>query len=51
MEIHGFLPHGFRVLSDPAGGIEPEIMKNLNLVEDDLHFDMSLCSEYKQQEK
>lgn len=51
MEVHGFLPHGFRVLSDPAGGIEPEIMKNLNLVRDDLRLDMSLCSEYKQQGK
>lgn len=51
MEVHGFLPHGFRVLSDPAGGIEPEILKNLNLVKDDLHLDMNLCSEYKQQGK
>ena len=51
MEVHGFLPHGFRVLSDPAGGIEPEIMKNLNLVRDDLRLDMSLCTEYKQQGK
>ena len=42
MEVHGFLSHGFRVLSDPAGGIEPEIMKNLNLVKDDLRLDMSL---------
>ena len=32
MEVHGFIPHGFRVLSNPAGGIEPEILKNLNLV-------------------
>lgn len=51
MEVHGFLSHGFRVLSDPAGGIEPEILKNLNLVSDELHLDMSLCSEYKQQGK
>lgn len=51
MELHGFLSHGFRVLSDPSGGIEPEIMKNLNLVKDDLHLNMSLCSEYKQQGK
>lgn len=51
MEVHGFLSHGFRVLSDPAGGIEPEILKNLNLVKDELHLDMKLCSEYKQQGK
>jgi len=51
MEVHGFLSHGFRVLSDPAGGIEPEILKNLNLVKDDLRLDMALCNEYKQQGK
>ncbi len=51
MDVHGFLPHGFRVLSDPAGGIEPEILKNLNLVKDDLRLDMALCNEYKQQGK
>ena len=51
MEVHGFLPHGFRVLSNPAGGIEPEILKNLNLVKDDLKLDMNLCAEYKQQGK
>lgn len=51
MEVHGFLSHGFRVLSDPAGGIEPEILKNLNLVKDDLRLDMTLCNEYKQQGK
>lgn len=51
MEVHGFLSHGFRVLSDPAGGIEPEILKNLNLVKDDLRLDMNLCNEYKQQGK
>lgn len=51
MEVHGFLPHGFRVLSNPAGGIEPEILKNLNLVKDDLKLDINLCNEYKQQGK
>lgn len=51
MEVHGFLSHGFRVLSDPAGGIEPEILKNMNLVKDDLRLDMALCNEYKQQGK
>ena len=51
MEIHGFLSHGFRVLSNPAGGIEPEILKNLNLVKDDLNLDMNTCANYKQQGK
>lgn len=51
MEVHGFLSHGFRVLSNPAGGIEPEILKNLDLVKDDLKLDMNLCNEFKQQGK
>lgn len=51
MEVHGFLSHGFRVLSNPAGGIEPEILKNLSLINDDLKLDMTLCSGYKQQGK
>ena len=51
MEVHGFIPHGFYVLSNPAGGIEPQILKNLNLVRDDLKLDMTLCTEYKQQGK
>ena len=51
MEVHDFLPHGFRVLSNPSGGIEPEILKNLNLVAGELRLDMNLCNEYKQQGK
>jgi len=51
MEVHGFLPHGFRVLSNPGGGIEPEILKNLNLVAGELKLDMNICNEYKQQGK
>ena len=51
MEVHDFLPHGFRVLSNPGGGIEPEILKNLNLVAGELKLDMNLCNEYKQQGK
>ncbi len=42
MEVHDFLPHGFRVLSSRDGGVEPEIMKNINFVKDDLHIDMSI---------
>jgi len=51
MEVHDFLPHGFRVLSNPSGGVEPEILKNLNLVAAELKLDMNLCNEYKQQGK
>ena len=47
MEIHEFMPHGFRVLSDRMGGIEPEILKNLNFVKNELSLDMSLCSDFK----
>lgn len=48
MEIHGFLPHGFRVLSDRSGGIEPEILKNLSYVKSELSLDMSVCSSLKE---
>ncbi|MCR5727515.1 MAG: BREX-1 system adenine-specific DNA-methyltransferase PglX [Lachnospiraceae bacterium] len=51
MEVHGFLDHGFRVLSNTSGGIEPEILKNINLVKDELRLDINLCNEYKQQGK
>lgn len=42
MEIHDFLPHGFRVLSSRDGGVEPEIMKHLDLVKDELKLDLSV---------
>lgn len=42
MEVHDFLPHGFRVLSSRDGGVEPEIMKHLNLVKDELKLDLSV---------
>lgn len=51
MEVHGFISHGFRVLSNPAGGIEPEILKNLGFVKGELKLDMALCEEFKQQGK
>ena len=51
MEVHGFLSHGFRVLSNPAGGIEPEILKNLNLVKDELKLDLEQCNVFKEQGK
>ncbi len=44
MEVHDFLPHGFRILSSRTGGFEPEIMKNLNFVKDDLKLDLLVIS-------
>ena len=51
MEVHDFLPHGFRVLSSRNGGIEPEIMKNLNFVKEDLKLDLSVISPLLEQGK
>ena len=51
MELHDFLPHGFRVLSSTSGSIEPDILKNLNLVKDDLHLDLNICGQLKEQNK
>lgn len=51
MELHDFLPHGFRVLSSTSGSIEPDILKNLGLVKDDLRLDMNTCAQLKGQNK
>ena len=51
MEVHDFLPHGFRVLSNRTGGSEPEILKNLNFVKDDLRLNMSVLSPLMEQGK
>lgn len=51
MEVHDFLPHGFRVLSSRTGGFEPEIMKNLNFVKDDLKLDLSVIAPLMEQGK
>lgn len=51
MEVHDFLPHGFRVLSSRTGGFEPEIMKNLNLVKDELKLDLSVIAPLMEQGK
>ena len=48
MEVHDFLPHGFRVLSSRDGGVEPEILKNLAFIKDELKLDLSLCESLKQ---
>lgn len=42
MEVHDFLPHAFRILSSRDGGVEPEIMKHLDLVKDELKLDLSV---------
>lgn len=51
MEVHDFLPHGFRVLSSRTGGFEPEIMKNLNFVKDELKLDLSVIAPLMEQGK
>lgn len=51
MEVHDFLPHGFRVLSNRTGGFEPEILKNLNYVKDELNLDLSVISPLLEQGK
>lgn len=51
MEVHDFLPHGFRVLSSRDGGFEPEILKNVTFVKDDLKLDLELISKLKAQGK
>lgn len=47
MEIHDFLPHGFRVLSSKDGSVEPEIIKNLAFVKDELKLDLGLCEKLR----
>ena len=51
MEVHDFLPHGFRVLSSRDGGVEPEIMKHLDLVKDELKLDLSIVEPLYAQSK
>lgn len=51
MEVHDFLPHGFRVLSNRSGGVEPEILKNLSLVQGELRLDPKVCEPLKAQGK
>lgn len=51
MEVHNYLPHGFRVLSSTTGSMEPDILRNLPLVKDDLKLNMELCGWLKEQGK
>lgn len=47
MEVHDYLPHGFRVLSSKSGNFEPDILMNLSLVAKDLNLDYSYCMNLK----
>ena len=47
MEVHDFLPHGFRILSSRDGSIEPEILRNLTFVKDELGLDLEKCEKLK----
>lgn len=51
MEVHDFLNHGFRVLSNRNGGIEPEILKNVGLVKFDLGLDAAYCGKLRDEGK
>lgn len=51
MEVHDFIPHGFRVLSARDGGFEPEILRNVAFVKDDLKLDADLVNSLKAQGK
>lgn len=51
MEVHDFIPHGFRVLSARDGGFEPEILRNVAFVKDDLKLDVDLVNSLKTQGK
>lgn len=51
MEVHGFMPHGFRVLSSADGSFEPEIIRNLNYVAGDLKLDLNLAARLQSQGK
>lgn len=47
MEVHDFLPHGFRIFSSRDGSIEPEILRNLTFVKDELGLDLEKCEKLK----
>ena len=47
MEVHDFLPHGFRVLSGRSGDVEPEILKNLGFVKSELCLNMDTVGKFR----
>ncbi|MGS0973158.1 MAG: BREX-1 system adenine-specific DNA-methyltransferase PglX [Candidatus Izemoplasmataceae bacterium] len=48
MEVHDYLPHGFKVFPKNNGSIEPEILSKLSFVKDELNLDIELCLKYKE---
>ena len=48
MEVHEYLPHGFKVFPKGNGSIEPEILSKLSLVENDLSLNIELCRQLKE---
>jgi hypothetical protein len=48
MEVHDYLPHGFKVFPKGNGSIEPEILSKLTLVEKELNLDIELCRQFKE---
>ena len=51
MEVHDYFPHGFRVLTSRDGTYEPEIMKNLPYVLEELDLKESVIRSLKEQNK
>lgn len=51
MEVHDYFPHGFRVLTSKDGSYEPEILKNLPYVLDELDLDIEVVQSLKEQNK
>lgn len=51
MEVHNYFPHGFRVLTSKDDSYEPEILKNLPYVIDELQLDGEVIQSLKEQNK
>jgi len=48
MEIHNYLPHGFKVFPKNNGSIEPDILNKLSFVKDELDLDIDTCNQLKE---
>lgn len=51
MEVHDYFPHGFRVLTSRDGSYEPEILKNLPFVAQELKLDEKRVITYQEQNR
>lgn len=51
MELHDYFSHGFRVLSSRDGSYEPEILKNLPYVVEELNLNVDVIQSLKDQNK